>query len=122
VDARREDNRHQYITERRQQTKTSLHGRVVILLSSVRSSFTNAGHLVALIIGMSLSVRFRVVARWTPVRRALLTIGAPSGPSWTAITSDGSGALPLSWNGVQPAVDLATLSPQADLAPESPIR
>jgi hypothetical protein len=29
------------------------------------------------------------VARWTPVRRALLTIGAPSGPSWTAITSDG---------------------------------
>lgn len=41
--------------------------------------FTNVGHLVALIIGMSLSARFRAVARWTPVRCVLLAIGAAFG-------------------------------------------
>jgi hypothetical protein len=41
--------------------------------------FTNAGHLIALMIGMSLSARFRVVARWTPLRCVLLAIGAGFG-------------------------------------------
>ena len=41
--------------------------------------FTNVGHLVALMIGMSLSARFHGVARWTPVRWVLLAIGAAFG-------------------------------------------
>lgn len=41
--------------------------------------FTNVGHLVALMIGMSLSARFHAVARWTPVRWVLLAIGAAFG-------------------------------------------
>jgi hypothetical protein len=52
---------------------------VAVLAVFAGDDFTNAGHLVALIIGMSLSVRFRVVARWTPVRCVLLTIGAAFG-------------------------------------------
>ena len=41
--------------------------------------FTNAGHCLALMIGMLLSARFGVVARWTPVRCVLLAIGAAFG-------------------------------------------
>jgi hypothetical protein len=52
---------------------------VALLAVSAGDDFTNAGHLVALIIGMWLSVRFRVVARWTPARCVLLTIGAAFG-------------------------------------------
>jgi hypothetical protein len=52
---------------------------VALLAAFAGDDFTNAGHLVALIIGMSLSVRFRVVARWTPVRCVLLSIGAAFG-------------------------------------------
>jgi hypothetical protein len=52
---------------------------VAVLAVFAGGDFTNAGHLVALIIGMSLSVRFRVVAWWTPVRCVLLTIGAAFG-------------------------------------------
>jgi hypothetical protein len=52
---------------------------VAVLAAFAGDDFTNAGHLVALIIGMSLSVRFRVVARWTPMRSVLLAIGAAFG-------------------------------------------
>lgn len=52
---------------------------VAVLAAFAGDDFTNAGHLVALIIGTSLSVRFRVVARWTPVRCVLLAIGAAFG-------------------------------------------
>jgi hypothetical protein len=52
---------------------------VAVLAAFAGDDFTNAGHLVALIIGMSLSVRFRVVARWTPLRCVLLGIGAAFG-------------------------------------------
>ena len=50
---------------------------VALLAAFAGDDFTSAGHLVALIIGMSLSVRFRVVARWTPM--PLLAIGATFG-------------------------------------------
>ena len=50
-----------------------------MLAAFAGDDFTNAGHLVALIIGMSLSVRFRGVTRWTPVRSVLLAIGAAFG-------------------------------------------
>ena len=52
---------------------------VALLAVFAGDDFTNAGHLVALIIGMSLSARFRVVARWTPLRCVLLAIGAGFG-------------------------------------------
>ncbi len=52
---------------------------VAVLAVVAGDDFTNAGHLVALMIGMSLSVRFRFVIRWTPVRYVLLTIGAAFG-------------------------------------------
>ena len=49
---------------------------IALLAAFAGDDFTNAGHLVALIIGMSQSVRFRVVARWTLVGCVLLAIGA----------------------------------------------
>jgi len=52
---------------------------VAVLAVVAGHDFTNAGHLIALVIGMSLSVRFRVAARWTPVRYVLLAIGAAFG-------------------------------------------
>jgi hypothetical protein len=52
---------------------------VAVLAAFAGDDFTNVGHLVALIIGMSLSVRFRGVARWTPMRCVLLAIGATFG-------------------------------------------
>jgi hypothetical protein len=52
---------------------------VALLAVVAGDDFTNAGHLVALMIGMSLSVRFRFVIRWTAVRYVLLTIGAAFG-------------------------------------------
>ena len=52
---------------------------VAVLAVFSGDDFTNAGHLVALMIGMSLSARFRVVVRWTPVRCVLLAIGAAFG-------------------------------------------
>lgn len=41
--------------------------------------FTNAGHFVALTLGMLLSMRFRSDAHWTPVRFALLAVGGAFG-------------------------------------------
>jgi hypothetical protein len=52
---------------------------VALLAVFAGDGFTNAGHLVALMIGMLLSARFRVVARWTAVRCVLLAIGAAFG-------------------------------------------
>ena len=52
---------------------------VALLAVFAGDDFTNAGHLVALMIGMSLSARFRVVARWTRMRYVLLAIGAAFG-------------------------------------------
>jgi hypothetical protein len=52
---------------------------VAVLAVFAGDDFTNAGHLIALMIGMSLSARFRVIARWTPLRCVLLAIGAAFG-------------------------------------------
>ena len=52
---------------------------VAILAAFAGDGFTSPGHLVALIIGMSLSVRFPVIAPWTPLRCVLLAIGAAFG-------------------------------------------
>jgi hypothetical protein len=52
---------------------------VALLAAFAGKDFTNVGHVVALIIGMGLSARFRVVARWTPVRYVLLAVGAAFG-------------------------------------------
>ncbi|MBV9515241.1 MAG: hypothetical protein JO280_14560 [Mycobacteriaceae bacterium] len=53
----------------------------------VGADFTNAGHLVALVLGILLSVRFGTVARWTPARLALLAVGASFG--YLVLTSTG---------------------------------
>jgi hypothetical protein len=52
---------------------------VALLAVLAGDDFTNAGHLVALMIGMLLSARFRVVVGWTSVRCVLLSIGAAFG-------------------------------------------
>jgi hypothetical protein len=39
------------------------------------TDFTNAGHFVALLIGIVLSIRFGPSARWTKFRIALLVVG-----------------------------------------------
>ena len=41
--------------------------------------FTNAGHLIALMIGMVIGNRFSVPVDWTPIRYALLLVGAGFG-------------------------------------------
>lgn len=45
----------------------------------VGGEFTNAGHAIALILGMSIGLRFRVPARWTPVRCLMLLNSAGFG-------------------------------------------
>jgi hypothetical protein len=49
------------------------------LVVSVVDDFTNAGHFVALILGMLLSTRFPTTARWTRIRVALLVLGGSFG-------------------------------------------
>lgn len=41
--------------------------------------FTNAGHLIALVLGMAVGSRFSVSVNWTPIRYALLIVGAGFG-------------------------------------------
>lgn len=41
--------------------------------------FTDAGHIIAMVLGMALSTRFRSGARWTPLRVVLLVIGGSFG-------------------------------------------
>lgn len=41
--------------------------------------FTNAGHLIALVLGMAIGSRFTVTVNWNPVRYALLIVGAGFG-------------------------------------------
>jgi hypothetical protein len=50
---------------------------VVVAVSA--QDFTDAGHGVALVLGMLLSTRFRAAARWTPVRLVLLGVGGAFG-------------------------------------------
>jgi hypothetical protein len=52
---------------------------VALLAVLAGDDFTNAGHLVALTIGMVLSARFPFVVGWTPGRCVLLSIGAAFG-------------------------------------------
>lgn len=52
---------------------------VALLAVVAGDGFTDAGHCVALMIGMLLAARFRAAARWTPVRCVLLAIGAAFG-------------------------------------------
>jgi len=49
---------------------------VGMLAMCMGTDFTNAGHFVALLIGILLSVRFGVSARWTKFRVALLVVSA----------------------------------------------
>jgi hypothetical protein len=49
---------------------------VGVMSVSVGGDFTNAGHLVALMIGMVLSARFPSAPRWTSVQYVLLVVGA----------------------------------------------
>jgi hypothetical protein len=50
----------------------------VVVVAAVRD-FTSVGHLIALMIGMLLSTRFRSAATWTPIRFVLLVIGVSFG-------------------------------------------
>jgi hypothetical protein len=43
------------------------------------ADFTGVGHIVALLLGIGLSFRLRLVARWTPIHVALLVVGAAFG-------------------------------------------
>ncbi len=52
---------------------------VGLLMVCVGPDFTNAGHFVALVLGILLSVRFSSIAQWTRVRVALLAVGVSFG-------------------------------------------
>jgi rhomboid family protein len=52
---------------------------IALLAAASGEDFTPAGHTVALALGMLLSTRFGSAARWTPVRLALLAVGAAFG-------------------------------------------
>src|ERR1700757_170157 len=52
---------------------------VGLLVVCTDSDFTDAGHVVALLLGMFVSIRFGTVARWTRVHVALLTVGVSFG-------------------------------------------
>lgn len=49
------------------------------VIVAVDGDFTDAGHLVALVLGMALSTRFRTAARWTVPRVVLTAVGVPFG-------------------------------------------
>jgi hypothetical protein len=49
------------------------------LVAASGADFTSVGHLLALMLGMALSVRLRSPARWTPMRVVLLAVGAGFG-------------------------------------------
>jgi hypothetical protein len=79
---------------------------VGLLVVCTNSDFTDAGHVVALLLGMLVSIRFGTVARWTRSHVALLTVGVSfgylvlvhSGPAVIAAPVVGvAGALAAHW-------------------------
>jgi hypothetical protein len=79
---------------------------VGLLVVCTNIDYTDAGHVVALLLGMLLSIRFGAVARWTRVRVALLTVGVAfcylvlvnTGPAVVAAPAVGvAGALAAHW-------------------------
>ena len=52
---------------------------VGLLVVCTNSDFTDVGHVVALLLGMLVSVRFATVVRWTRVHVALLMVGVSFG-------------------------------------------
>ncbi|WP_324397217.1 rhomboid-like protein [Mycobacterium sp.] len=67
-------------------------GLVVVVLTD---DFTNAGHFVALVLGMLLSTRFRTTVRWTRIRIALLGLGGSFGYLMLVNTAVTAVAAPL---------------------------
>ena len=51
----------------------------LVVVCAGGDDFTNAGHVVALVLGMLVSIRFRSMVGWTPLRRALLALGVSFG-------------------------------------------
>ncbi len=49
------------------------------VVAALGADFTGVGHIVALLLGMGLSFRLRLVARWTPIHVALLVVGVAFG-------------------------------------------
>ncbi len=52
---------------------------VALASAALGAEFTDAGHTVALLIGLALATRFGRPAHWTRVRYALLAVGAAFG-------------------------------------------
>lgn len=81
---------------------------VGIASAALSADFTDVGHSIALVLGMLVSTRLPGPARWTPVRSALLTVGASFGflmlahGQWTTLVG---GAVGLS--GALAAVGIA---------------
>ncbi|OBF03030.1 hypothetical protein A5730_22710 [Mycobacterium sp. ACS4054] len=51
----------------------------IALVATADADFTAFGHVLALLLGMGLSLRLPSIARWTPVHAALLVVGAAFG-------------------------------------------
>ncbi len=70
----------------------------IALVATVGADFTAIGHILALLLGIGLSLRLRSIARWTPIHVALLVVGAVfgyfvlSGPSVLAPVAGAVGA------------------------------
>lgn len=65
------------------------------VIVAVDGDFTDAGHLVALLLGMTLSARFRTVARWTVPRVVLAAVGVSFGFLVLASSASAVVAAPL---------------------------
>ncbi|WP_082951214.1 rhomboid-like protein [Mycobacterium mantenii] len=69
------------------------------VVAAAAADFTAVGHVVALLLGVGLSLRLRSVASWTPIHQALLIVGVTfgylllAGPSLMAPAGGLAGAL-----------------------------
>ncbi|BBX96229.1 rhomboid-like protein [Mycobacterium lacus] len=96
---------------------------VVGLVTAVSGGgFTDAGHAVALLLGMVVAIRFGRSARWTPVRWALLIVSSGFGfvllahTGWTSMSGAALGTL-----GALAAYKLIPLNAARGSAPTGPL-
>jgi Rhomboid-like protein len=100
---------------------------VGIVAAVLSDDFTDVGHTIALALGMLVSTRLPGPARWTPVRYALLAVGASFGflilahGEWTTLIGGAVGLLgALAAVGIARSRAARRRVPEAALAPAEP--
>jgi hypothetical protein len=102
---------------------------VGIASAALSADFTDVGHSIALVLGMLVSTRLPGPARWTPVRSALLTVGASFGflmlahGQWTTLVGGAVGLLgALAAVGIARSRAVRRALPVAALTAAQPVR